>query len=248
MPACRSAFSWPEIFLERLSLVIFLSLQLLTYASADGKVSIASFTSYSVQRYCVRECLWEGRTDGGPPLPGYLTCAQPYSDSCICRTDLAATASSFLSSCVNTYCSSNTVDISNAIGLYNGYCAGNLAVVTSAGIVTIESSNAYSTVRRCVQDCIWAGDPAGGLAVAGHLGCFGGNIYNDCMCRADLSGTAATFLTSCANKWCTGNTADIGDAVSLFTAYCNAALATTTAGAVPSSPSQNASPSQTTSK
>jgi hypothetical protein len=130
-----------------LPVALFLFLHLITPASADGTVSIAAFTSYIVQRLCVKDCLWGGQPGGGVNLPGYLPCPAPFSDSCMCRTDLAVTASTFLSSCVGKFCSSNSVDISSAIDLYSSYCDGKLAVVTSAALLSIESFKAYSTAR-----------------------------------------------------------------------------------------------------
>jgi hypothetical protein len=227
---------------------LILLIHFITLAWADGTVSIASFTSFGVQRLCVKDCLWGGQPGGGVALPGYLSCPAPYSDSCMCRTDLAVTVSTFLSSCVGNFCSSNAVDISSAINLYNNYCNSKLAVVTSAALLSIESFTAYSTARVCVQDCLYAGLPGGGAALPNALQCadFFGPPYNDCVCRADLWGTVSSFLTSCANKFCTGDTADINSAVSIYTAYCDAALATTTAAASAAASSQTASPSQTT--
>src|SRR5262245_34395459 len=104
--------------------LLYILFRLCSLSYADGTVSISQFSAYSVQRYCVRECLWEGCSDGNPALPWHLSCNRPYSDNCLCRTDLAA--SSVISSCVNRYCSQNTVDISSAEWLYSAYCASGL--------------------------------------------------------------------------------------------------------------------------
>src|SRR5947209_19360780 len=97
-------------FTNELSSFAFLSL--LTLTSADGTVSIDSLTAYSIQRYCVQQCLWLRPSDGNFALGEALSCGpSPYQDSCYCRTDLAPSASKFLSSCVNKYCSGHTADI-----------------------------------------------------------------------------------------------------------------------------------------
>jgi hypothetical protein len=109
------------------TLLIFLYLVVIAYG--DGTVSLAQLTAYSIQRYCVQECIWLGPTDGEAPLPAHLSCPLPYSNNCLCRTDLNAPASSFLTSYVDKWCSGNTVDLSNAVSLYTGYCNNDLSTI-----------------------------------------------------------------------------------------------------------------------
>jgi hypothetical protein len=197
-----------------------LFLYFVTVAYADGTVSLAQLTVYSVQRFCLQECIWQGRTDGGPALPQYLSCPQPYSDSCLCRTDLTVTASSFLTSCVSHYCAGNTVDISNAASLYGGYCANNLSTIAFAEPVTIESTGKYSTLVECDQECLWNGTSDGGPPLPLGIGC--PNL----------------------NDYCSRDAVDISGAISAYASYyqqvaitaANAAASTSAAGSTSASP------------
>ncbi|KXX73063.1 hypothetical protein MMYC01_210525, partial [Madurella mycetomatis] len=65
--------------------------------------------------------------------------------------------------------------------------------------------------------------PDGGTNLPRVLQCSATPVYNDCFCRADLTAEANDHLTACVNTWCTGNTAAIASAVSLYESYCNAA-------------------------
>jgi len=110
-------------------------LVLASFVSADGTVSINNIPAYSSQRACVQHCLFQG---GFNDLGGSLDCPAPLLDSCICRTDLAFSVSSFLSTCVSSGCTSDTVDIGNALSIYTTYCNGatapaNIAAATTPG-------------------------------------------------------------------------------------------------------------------
>lgn len=43
-------------------------------------------------------------------------------DSCFCRTDLQSSAVSYLTTCINSQCSTNAIDVSADVSLYDGYC------------------------------------------------------------------------------------------------------------------------------
>jgi hypothetical protein len=216
--------------------ILFL-LRGLTLTSADGTISLTQFSTFSIQRECVQGCLFEGPAGGNEPLPGYLNCNQPWSDSCYCRTDLAITASSFLNSCANKFCTGNTVDINNAESIYEAYCANNLNAVGYASSYSINSIVAYSSLRNCAQNCLFGGTQNGGPALPYALGC---PNLNGCVCRADLAASASSFITSCVNTWCTGNSADINSAAAVYGQYCDGATATTS-----SAPSKTAMPGGT---
>jgi hypothetical protein len=100
-------------FLNSISFFLIPLFSHLTTASG-GTVSITQFPAFSTQRYCVQECIYSGRTNGAPPLPRSLSCKQPYSDSCMCRTDLASSASSLLADCINSACSDSPPDVTSA--------------------------------------------------------------------------------------------------------------------------------------
>ncbi|OCL01288.1 hypothetical protein AOQ84DRAFT_404163 [Glonium stellatum] len=193
-------------------------------AASGGTVSITQFPAFSTQRYCVQECIYSGRTNGAPPLPWSLSCNQPYSDSCMCRTDLASSASSMLADCINSACSDSPPDITSAQSLYSAYCASSLPLVSAIPTLSIESQEAFSSLRGCVQDCIYSGPSDGSGALPRALQCWGTPAYDGCVCRSDMVSTANSFLTICASKYCSGNTDDIASAVSAYTAYCDGAM------------------------
>jgi hypothetical protein len=103
-------------------------------------ISVAQQSQYNELRGCAKECIW-GRPQKGD-LPTRLGCTSPYLDKCFCRADAPARASSILSDCISTACTdikTPTVDISSAIGVYDGYCA------TAAGVPA--SNNAQPTAE-----------------------------------------------------------------------------------------------------
>jgi len=203
-------------------LVFFFQIQI---ASADGPFTLATLTPYAIQRFCVQDCLAAGEPGGGPALPYYLSCPQPYSDGCVCKGDLSASAAGFLSSCANQYCSGNAADVSNAVSLYTAYCGSQLSL-TFASPATIGSGSAYSSLRDCAQNCLWAGPPDGEPAMPFAINC---PVVNACLCRADLSTSAESYLSTCVNKWCSGSTDDISSAIQVYTDYCSGANSVATA-------------------
>jgi len=191
----------------------------------DSTVSIASFTAYSVQRYCLQYCLFDGLPNGGFALPRYLGCTGTALNGCFCNTNAASSASSFLTSCVNSYCADDATDVGNAVSLYDNYCAHSLPVVTSAPVVSITKLADFSTQPACVQNCMYSGPPDGGSALARGISCGHGTpLWEECFCRKDLTTNAFDFLSTCIGKWCSGNTDDVAAATSLYTGYCNKAL------------------------
>ena len=76
-----------------------------------------------------------GPSDGSGALPRALQCwGTPAYDGCMCRSDMASTANSFLTICASKYCQGNTDDIASAVSPYTAYCNGamNKAVTTPA--------------------------------------------------------------------------------------------------------------------
>jgi hypothetical protein len=193
----------------------------------DGTYSLSKFTAYSVQRYCLQFCLVDGDIGGGPALPAFLDCPNPYSNGCVCGTGVASSASSFITSCANKWCSGDPTDVSNGLSLYNHYCAGDLTTVTSAPLVTLDKLSDYSSLRTCAQSCLIGGPQDGGPAVGRALSCndFTRIFYDACLCRPDLSSSASSFLTGCINRWCSGQTSDISAGISVLAKYCTDALA-----------------------
>ena len=110
------------------TLTLFIAYVPLCYSAAA--ITIESQTPYLEQRSCVKICLKGYLPDTGD-LIYRLGCTYPYVNECYCRADAPPRASSILSDCVTSLCTdikSPTVDVSNAISVYNGYCA------TAAGV------------------------------------------------------------------------------------------------------------------
>lgn len=116
---------------------------------------------YAQQQTCLQNCFMNyGPNDS--KLPGYLGCAwdgSEFLDSCVCRADLAQTASAFLTSCVSSACSAYPADVPIAISMYNSYCSipvGNVATTTLPGgspaptvvVITTVYSSAGSAVTQ----------------------------------------------------------------------------------------------------
>ena len=200
---------------QRPLLVFWTASSLFTICAAvDRAIALTTSTAFLVQRSCVQSCIWN---NGYRDLVVALSCPYPGSDGCLCRSDLIAPATEFLSSCVSTSCLGNTVDISSAIGLWTTYCSGDdSALFTYAPLVSITAGEGFKSERGCVQSCIWDNGYRD-LNIA--LKC-NYHWYEACMCRPDLVPVAQSFLSSCVNSACSGNAADITAAISLSSAYC----------------------------
>jgi len=209
-------------------------------ADADRAIALTTSTAFLVQRNCVQSCIWN---NGLNDVPRAISCPYPGSDACICRPDLIAPATDFLSSCVASACQGNTVDVTSAINLWTTYCAGDdAALFTYAPLASITDAPAFRAERGCVQSCIWANGYRD-LNVA--LQC-NYHWYDACLCRPDLVPLAESFLSSCVNSACSGNPGDIAGAISLSSAYCAAATnPTPTAAAGTATGSGSARPAGT---
>jgi hypothetical protein len=117
---------------------------------ADGPISIQSEPAFGSARPCGQNCLYCGQywlvNCDATPLLDVLSCVD--LDSCYCRTDLQSSASSYLTSCIASGCSGNTVDIATGISLYNGYCHIDGATLdnypTPTGAATVVETSALS--------------------------------------------------------------------------------------------------------
>ncbi|EZF35079.1 hypothetical protein H109_00151 [Trichophyton interdigitale MR816] len=116
-----------------------------TLILANGPVSIDQAAGYSSQRHCAQSLCFEGSL--GSNRVGYeLGCPSPLMNDCFCRLDLQVSATSFLSSCVNNHCESNTIDLTQAINIYTGYCAN--AGYKSGGATPSSSSSGQTTAEE----------------------------------------------------------------------------------------------------
>ena len=126
-------------------LILLALAPVLALADSTAVVTIKNTPSYQAQRACVQNCLWHsGSTDDLLPAIG---CTAPWLEVCMCRVDLASSASSFLASCVNKACNTAPVDVANAVSLYNSYCSrDNVATTTLGGTSTTPTVLVITTV------------------------------------------------------------------------------------------------------
>jgi hypothetical protein len=148
--------------------------------AANPSISIQNQPAYSGVRPCVQDCLYCGEfwfancLGGNPGLNNFLS-AQSL-DALYCRSDLQSSASSFLTGCMDSLCDANSVDLSDGISLYNGYCSiggaslNNYPTTTlgGGGTITLSASPGsaptvviYSTVisgstRITISSCEWS--------------------------------------------------------------------------------------------
>ena len=118
-------------FTPKLALLSLLLLSPLTNAQ-QATITITDTPSYKSAADCIQNCLWDkGDTgsDGNHDVIVALGCTSPWYNSCLCRMDATAAASSYISSCVMEMCSVTSQDPKSAISLYDGYCGGANAVV-----------------------------------------------------------------------------------------------------------------------
>ena len=128
----------------------------LTTATTDSPQTIASLNGYTQLRACAQTCFDYGN-DGcaGDNVADHIGCAYGCftvaHDSCYCRADLQSKAESWLSACIKSGCTlggDTTIDISSAVGLYEGYCTaqGYSALQTPASNpATTTTSQAQTT-------------------------------------------------------------------------------------------------------
>jgi hypothetical protein len=111
------------------------------HLTSTQSVSITKEAGYISLRSCARECF-----GGIVALPDELGCAWPYQNSCFCRQDLAPAASSYITKCVNSGCASVTVDLGQAVSLFDGYCSRNNVPNANVALTTLDSSSPTTTV------------------------------------------------------------------------------------------------------
>lgn len=118
----------------------------LTLATATaGTVSIGNTPEYGDQRECVQSALWSGRGAAGESnIVDWLGCTN-HLDSCFCRADLASSASSLLTSGINSFCSSDAVDVASGIAVYNSYCSRTEPAALDATVTTAGSDSSTMT-------------------------------------------------------------------------------------------------------
>jgi hypothetical protein len=137
-----------SLFLLQIS-VLFLLQAFPVLSDAPATQSLYSEDLYKQQRSCA-QCCFEGCCCVNDDLvAGGLSCPSPVLNSCYCRGDLQAAAVSYISSCVSSACSSDTVDIQSATSLYQAYCVSNgyppITTSTSTSTYTPSASQPQAT-------------------------------------------------------------------------------------------------------
>ena len=130
-----------------LGFLLTLSLRALCDLVSD--VSITSVSPYREQRFCAQNCLW-GEDNHTLDMGRFLECPPPVANSCWCSEGLASSASSFITSCVNRFCSSATGDVIRAISVYNGYCSSAAPAMNEAAPTASDNNTPTSTVRAFI--------------------------------------------------------------------------------------------------
>ncbi|KAK6508835.1 hypothetical protein TWF481_003603 [Arthrobotrys musiformis] len=135
-------------------LITALTLATLVTLSVSQTVSIYSLPEFSSALPCVRTCIyctagWVNCDDLGV----FLGCDyyEPYLDSCWCRRDFFSKATKSLFDCVSTACGGQTRDISSAISMYQGYCAGKDTVVAIATVTEADTQATTQTIPGATE-------------------------------------------------------------------------------------------------
>ena len=145
---------------------LFLALAAETSNGPTAYVSISDNSQYVTARPCAAGCLWYqgdfacGVNRGYYDLAQELQCGCDAINNCYCGKDNAASASSYISSCVSSGCSKFPGEQQSAIALYNSYCAtanvarasnwttAAAAIAASVTAKTTTSTKATSTISR----------------------------------------------------------------------------------------------------
>ncbi|PVH81672.1 hypothetical protein DL98DRAFT_165185 [Cadophora sp. DSE1049] len=120
--------------------------------SASGPtayVSLAASPPYATMRPCAATCLVYQGVWSCPWNSGYydlgieLSCGCDPQNFCYCDPKFAASASSYISSCVNAGCGADfSGEVTSAMDLYNGYCAtANVAAAVQTTVPSVTASN-----------------------------------------------------------------------------------------------------------
>lgn len=121
------------------ALLTWLLVLLPHHPASSQTLSIDREEGFISLRPCVQTCV-----SGG--IASDLECDYPPYNVCFCREDLASQVSSFLTKCVSGRCYSATVDLPQAVSLYNKYCSRDNAPNSNVAVVTLDSSVPTSTV------------------------------------------------------------------------------------------------------
>jgi hypothetical protein len=115
-----------------------------------GTVSIGDAPGFSSQRQCASNCFGVGL--GCPScqlLFLQLSCPNPPMNACFCRQDLTSSALSMISTCVQSNCNYDSVDLQTALGIYSTYCDVTAQPTTTKQIGSASLSTPTQSSAKC---------------------------------------------------------------------------------------------------
>lgn len=131
---------------------------------AVSTVSIESFPQYTELRGCAKCCFRACNAGCAFLIADILTCGgdnvvfctNDAKDDCVCREDLQPVATTYLSSCVFSQCSSDMNDVTSAVKAYTNYCksTGQVILATTTGT----GQGAYTSTAAATS-AVWSNTP-----------------------------------------------------------------------------------------
>jgi hypothetical protein len=119
----------------------------------DLPESMEQMDHYGSQRQCALDCFnwsWIQEKVGNAIGCHVLDTMSRAQNSCFCRADLQDGAVAYISSCVQSACATNSVDIASATNYYKTYCEAKITPVhneVTTGTAT-QGTATQSTWRR----------------------------------------------------------------------------------------------------
>jgi len=132
------------------SIFSLILLSCFAYGQGNEQASLADDAAYKAMRPCAEGCL--GGIGGYSNICGLLDCQNGCLNSCYCgygRTDLQSSATSFLVSCVSSYCTQGDPgpDATSASSAYLSYCLKNgFSLPGATAAATTAASMPASTI------------------------------------------------------------------------------------------------------
>lgn len=146
--------SWNSLFAAGslvLGLVIFTPQAVAQ--SPTAVVSLIDDKDWQNANTCIQSCLWynggSGRGGASPDaedLGKAIGCGQGATNGCYCATSLAASATNFISSYISNSCApTDTVQLSDALSIYNRYCGTANALAQDAATTLLTTTKDLSS-------------------------------------------------------------------------------------------------------
>ncbi|KAK4658807.1 hypothetical protein QC762_104800 [Podospora pseudocomata] len=209
--------------------IIAVLLLLLSFSTADNRITIKSFSLFLQQRQCVQLCLWQPVTSSRDVAVA-IGCAEPWVNECFCQRELAGKASTFISNCVASRCGSpqeiapSSGPVASGLSVYNSYCQENGLPIPT--VASIWSFDAYSALPQCGRLCFWRAN-RDTYDLMPQMGC-GEPWDNGCLCDRENNEERITrgkaFMTECIASRCgTSQDGILTEALRAWGDYCGSA-------------------------